>query len=667
MRTGAIALLFFLAAVSAGALGPVGVYYEDTAKAAAAYEKAAEEDAENKKLLYDLASVYKEFGENRKAFESYRRITALNGSEIRAHFELAKMYYFLGALNYAEEELKYLNRRGRVNWEVFYWWGVILTEMKKYDEAEEKLKESIKQDPYKVIAYLKLAELYEKIKDYDSALEYYELTLRKDRTYSEVNRRMAVIYEKKEKFLKAYEYWEKTADVFPRDKEAKEKKKEFAKLIPEVKVKIDALEEEKKQKRYSYLPPEIEPAALAEEIPVIRVGLKRGENRIYFKCGSGFDVLNRNGGVIIKGVKFREYTIEAVGGRGFFSDGDEKYYFKDRVEIKKHNPKSTTAVYDIKYGQGFFWAGKEDTSYRGDFTVLINRMKLTLVNNLNMEEYLYGVIPAEIPAYWPVEALRTQAVAARTYAFKHLNRHEKDYFDVCATQHCAVYKGLLGEHPNTSKAVDDTRGAVLYGSNDRLLSTFFSHSCGGFTQDASEVWGSAPIKSLKGVFDGKGKAPAAPFSPFVLEEWVRTFPETYCRIKGRGETSFRWIRYLNARDLKYYINQRYDIGKIKSIEPVRRAKGGAAAMIEIKGSDGSARVRFDPIRNALGKIRNNVIKWEYRKDKDGYIKDIYIYGAGWGHAVGMCQRGVKGMAESGKGYREILYHYYPGSYIKVKY
>ena len=184
----------------------------------------------------------------------------------------------------------------------------------------------------------------------------------------------------------------------------------------------------------------------------------------------------------------------------------------------------------------------------------MNNKKLTLINNLNMEEYLYGVVPAEIPASWHREALKTQAVAARTYAFRHLNRHGSDHFDVCATQHCAVYKGLLGEHSNTSRAVDDTRGVVLYGSNGRLLSTFFSLSCGGRTQDVSEIWGSAKNKSLSGVFDGKRMGAAALLSPFAMEEWVRTFPDTYCRIKGAGETSFRWIRYLNAQDLEYYMN-----------------------------------------------------------------------------------------------------------------
>jgi SpoIID/LytB domain protein len=148
---------------------------------------------------------------------------------------------------------------------------------------------------------------------------------------------------------------------------------------------------------------------------------------------------------------------------------------------------------------------------------------------------------------------------------------------------------------------------------------------------------------------------------------VRSLPDVYCKVTGKGEVSFRWIRYLTADDLYYYVNREYDLGKIKNILPIKRAKGGSITRLYIEGDKGSQIVKFDKIRSILGKLRSNVIKWEYRKDSQGYIKDIYIYGAGWGHGVGMCQQGTYGMALKGKKYTEILFHYFPGSEIRKLY
>ncbi len=320
----------------------------------------------------------------------------------------------------------------------------------------------------------------------------------------------------------------------------------------------------------------------------------------------------------------------------------------------------------MQYGAGFFWSGKKDTTYRGDFEILLRKKKLTVVNIINAEEYLYGVIPSEMPAYWPPEALKAQAVAARTYTFKHLGRHRKEGFDLCAQQHCAVYKGIGGEHEKTTSAVNATKGEVLY-CRGKVLDTFFSHCCGGHTQDVSEVWGMGKNSCLTGVYDADKKKMSFPLRPFALEEWVRTIPDAYCRAGGSNEVSFRWIRYLTADDLEYFINRRYKIGRLKELKPVKRAKGGALVKIYIRGDCGARTVGFDAMRNILGKIRSNVVKWEYTKNSGGYIQSVYIYGAGWGHAVGMCQRGARGMAEQGKDYRKILKHYYPGSGIKVKY
>jgi SpoIID/LytB domain protein len=424
-----------------------------------------------------------------------------------------------------------------------------------------------------------------------------------------------------------------------------------------------------KDEREKLSPPEKKSVQNTGEITDIKVGLMENAASISFKCGSNFDFVNDRFESIFRGVKLKEFSfgVDMKKKAAYFTDGVDRVYFEKKMYIMRDNPESTTTVYNIKYAEGFYWAETKDTTYRGDFLIIYENSALTLVNIINMEEYLYGVVPSEIPPTWPIEALKAQAVAARTYTFMHMERHEKAGFDVCNTQHCAVYSGVDGETKATNEAVNSTRGQVLYGSNYRMLNTFYSEDCGGHTQDVNEVWGLKKVASLGGVYDGKRSEWNFPLQPFDLEEYVRTRPDTYCKTYGAGETSFRWIRYLNADDLAYYVDKNTNLGRIKEIRPIRRAQGGALVKVYIEGDKGSKTYGFDSMRNVLGKIRSNVIKWEYLKDEKGFIKEIYIYGAGWGHGVGMCQRGIKGMADDKEGYESILYHYFPGSYIKTRY
>lgn len=299
--------------------------------------------------------------------------------------------------------------------------------------------------------------------------------------------------------------------------------------------------------------------------------------------------------------------------------------------------------------------------------ILANNKKVNLINLINIEEYLYGVVPSEMQSTWTDEALKVQAVAARTYTLKHLGRHLKEGFDLCASQHCAVYKGIFSENKKTNAAVDATKGEVLVDEKNEFIDTFYSYCCGGHTQDISDVWGLKKKPTLKGIFDGEATDWQFPLSPFFFEEWTRSLPEVYCKTTGDNEISFRWIRYFNGEDLKNFINKKERIGNIKSIEPVKRAKYGALTEMRVIGEKGSRNFKFDAIRNMLGKIRSNVIKWEYSKEGSGFIDEIFIYGAGWGHGVGMCQRGVKSMADKGKDYKEILSHYYPDTKIIKKF
>ncbi|HRQ42895.1 MAG TPA: SpoIID/LytB domain-containing protein [Candidatus Goldiibacteriota bacterium] len=645
-------------------------YGADPEKTAAYYVLKTAENPSNRANYYSLASVFKEFGENQKAIEAYLEILKLNPKEVRAHFELAKMYYYTGDAAKGEEMVNVLESKNMANWEVLYWHGCMLLETGRYEEAKIRFLQAIDENMYRNISYIKMAEAYEKTGDIDKALEYYKEAINKDKTYTELNRRIAVLHEKKQEFISAYKYWNKVVEVDTQDTEAREKAQKFAQFVPAIKQMIENDKKRKTDGRAAYTPPEKIRIKESAGFQQVKAGIITGARQVHFKHGSDFAVINHKGEELFKGAAVTDYELTAEKKGIFISDseGNSRTLIGENSVIKPANENATAAFYNIAYGQGFYWAERADTTYRGDFVIVEKSGKINVINSLNMEEYLYGVIAAEIPPDWPEEALKAQAVSARTYTMKHLNSHKKDGYDVCATQHCAVYKGVSGENARTIAAVDATRGEVLYDAEGKLLSTFFSNCCGGHTEDVFEVWGYKESKSLKGVYDGdfnwKWKFPLAPFD---LEEYVRSMPDVYCKAEGAAETSFRWIRYLDAQDLQRYVAKRKDIGRIKKVEPLKRARGGAVTRIRITGEKGVYEVKFDPIRSVMGKIRSNVIKWEYASDSEGFIKFIYIYGAGWGHSVGMCQRGLKGMSEKGKKYKEILRHYYSDSQIKKLY
>ena len=665
----AAVFIFVLHPFSSRASSLDGYYSDNIENSISGFILDASSDNHNKMKLFELASVLKEFGRNSEALAAYGQITATVENENRARFEMAKTFYFLGDTTNAEASIKDLVFKNIVNWEVYYWWGCILLEAGKFDESEEKLSEAVEADPNKNITYIKLGQLYEAEGDIDKAISEYKLAIKHDKTYTELNRKIAKLYESKNENINAYAYWRKVGDVDTTDEIAIQKTKSFMASIPFLQQKALEYTRFKKTQRSQAVPPDKTGVINSSNIVEIRVGLMEEASSISFKCGSDFDFVNDRSESIMKGDKLSEYffAYDKAKKEPYFSDGKVKIYFKRDMYVSRYNPEASTTIYNVQYAEGFYWSEKKDTTYRGDFQVRYQDKGFTLINIVNLEEYLYGVVPAEMPPDWPLEALKAQAVAARTYTLQHMDRHRRQGYDVCNQQHCAVYAGIDGESKATNKAVDDTRGQVLYGSNYKILDTFYSHDCGGHTQDCNEVWGLKKVASLGGVYDGKKEEWSFPLSPFYLEEYVRTKPDVYCKASGAIETSFRWIRYLDAESLSFYIDKKGELGRIKSLKPVRRAKGGALVKVYVSGDKGSKTYGFDSMRTALGKVRSNVVKWEYITDSEGYIKEVYIYGAGWGHGVGMCQRGLKGMAEDNQHYEGMLYHYFPGSYIKNRY
>jgi stage II sporulation protein D len=271
-------------------------------------------------------------------------------------------------------------------------------------------------------------------------------------------------------------------------------------------------------------------------------------------------------------------------------------------------------------GKGFVYIG--DRWYRGRTLVVPTEKGLTAVNWVDMEEYLYSVLGGEMNSNWPQEALKAQAIAARTYAlYEREKQRNNPLYDLGASpDRWQIYKGVISESPGTYAAVDGTTKQVLTYKNKIILSVF--HACsGGHTENVEDVWGNA-LPYLRAVQD---------YDQNVSEcNWVKTFSpsEISARISGVG-------------NVKEMIPQSYS--------PFRSVK-----VLKIVGDKGTRVLQGEQVRTAL-KLKST--RFNVAKAGDG---GFVLQGLGYGHGLGMSQWGAYNLARQGANHLQILGHYYQG-------
>jgi len=291
------------------------------------------------------------------------------------------------------------------------------------------------------------------------------------------------------------------------------------------------------------------------------------------------------------------------------------------------------------------------------------------LNEVNLEEYLYSVVPSEMMLSFPDEALKAQAVIARSFALyrtQYVRPHREDGFDLCDSQHCQVYKGASNEWEKTTRAVDETRGEVLY-FKGKITSPLYHSNCGGHTQSSKDLKGWGDVEYLTGVVDAS-KQVVFPTSPLDLEKWIKSQPSAYCSTPASGnKAEFRWFRVIPINLLQDKINRHKKIGSIKSIIILKRNPSGHVHSVMVSGTQDTLLIEKEhEIRRllGLGPLRSNLFWIETKLTGTGVPQEFTIYGGGWGHGVGMCQSGAGGMARQGASYHEILKHYYKNTSIK---
>ncbi|EMJ90223.1 stage II sporulation protein [Leptospira meyeri serovar Semaranga str. Veldrot Semarang 173] len=272
------------------------------------------------------------------------------------------------------------------------------------------------------------------------------------------------------------------------------------------------------------------------------------------------------------------------------------------------------------------WVEYKGVSYRGSILLKPIEGKVFIINLVPIELYLLSVVPSEVSASWPKEALKAQAVCARTYVVREMLNRKKQEFDVDTSTNTQVYKGKNKEHRNTTEAVFETEGLILIHKGQPIQS-FFHSNAGGYTEDPINVWGS-PVEYLKPVpseYDKDGEQYS------WEEKWKTDFVNT------------------NLRDL--------GVGEIQDILVTSRFPSSRVNEMEIIGTSGTKKIKATEFRKKLGATKLKSTRFGIRKEDSG---DYFVKGLGSGHGVGMSQWGSFAMAKSQFNHREILQHYFKG-------
>lgn len=395
----------------------------------------------------------------------------------------------------------------------------------------------------------------------------------------------------------------------------------------------------------------------------IEIGTFNGKN---FKV---IDEIDANDKIIVeKGDEKGSVYIDEIGE---FGDSDNVPYFRS---LEDENDECIIVINNKKY--------------RGDVEIKrYTDSDMTVINVLGMQEYLYGVVPREIGGNSPYEAVKAQAIVARTYAAKNYNKRMKWGFNLYPTVDDQAYGGYEWENVNSNRAVDETDGKVVVYDGELINGYYFSTS-GGYTESSENVWG-GKLGYLQAVPD--------PYEPDDLSKTT-------------------WTVELTAKEVKEKLsNYGIDVGDILDIEPIEYSDAGRVLELKIIGTDGTTVITKSKARTYLGLdsqwytvndeppqavevilddkkdnksdeedddeetkevqrelkpllsnfisiIKNEEIDLQEIKEKyyarKNYTTTFVIQGRGWGHSVGMSQNGAKGMASNGFDCEEIIKWYY---------
>lgn len=341
---------------------------------------------------------------------------------------------------------------------------------------------------------------------------------------------------------------------------------------------------------------------------------------------------------------------------------------EERIYITAEDDKSLLKLNSVRRNCG-------TPSYHGTFEIIKNENGLLIINELLLEEYLYSVLPSEMPTSYGLEALKAQAVCARSYAYKQIlnNSLGKYGAHVDDSSQYQVYNNI-SETALTIEAVNQTKGQILTYEGDAVEAFYFSTSC-GHTTDA-DIWGGNNASYVKGkLLDGSNAAlildTEEKFAAFIKNRDFESYDKDFAW--------YRWEIEFSLEDLTKFIKKAgfsEQVGTVKTIEVTERGTGGIVKKLKINGTAGSVIVEreytirkfLNPQGYEISRADNTTVN-NFPLLPSAYfvaepvfkgtaLAGYHIYGGGFGHGAGMSQNGAKAMTDAGIPYDEVLTYFF---------
>jgi stage II sporulation protein D len=355
--------------------------------------------------------------------------------------------------------------------------------------------------------------------------------------------------------------------------------------------------------------------------PAIRVGLATDARLLSFQSSGPYSIHLPSGKVFSTS---GELTVRAQG-TGLLLN--QRVVAETRMRIEEDREIFQVRV-EMPAGKADSGGARREWAVRGPLEILLLPTGLTLINWIDLEEYVAGVVSGEVGSQWPLEALKAQAVAARTYVLYKKVENQSQPFDVVAGVQDQVYHGHSVRAESVLQAVAATKGQVVT-YEQRPIFAAYSSTAAGPTEDALYVW-ALDLPYLKGV--------DCPFDEQAPRyDWRTSFTLDYLEQQLRKEG--------------------YDVGKIATFTPYTFTPSGRVDRVRLLHSHGETILRGQDLRRVVGYSKI----FSTRFSIESFGPEVVVVGHGAGHAVGMCQWGMREMAELGYNYEAIVRHYYPGT------
>lgn len=337
--------------------------------------------------------------------------------------------------------------------------------------------------------------------------------------------------------------------------------------------------------------------------------------------------------------------------------------------------KAGSSIIDLKTDSGSCSVLYNDIAYRGTLRIIYDGSYIKVLNKVSLEDYVKGVLPSEMSPSWNMEALKAQAVAARTFALYSKSRQHSasSGYELCNSSHCQVYCGSGKETASTNQAVDATYGQVMYSDNQVIYAAFHSSS-GGATENSENVWGNY-MPYLRSVTDDDSKSPyhdwTARFTVAQMEQKLASSGKGVGSLQSLAMVPVSGSGALTARSSSgraYGIRFTGSSGNITLTgEQARSIFGLKSALFNIRTertASSSLAAKSAGSSNAISAAPKAMSNTAMRLQG---VDSIVFEGHGFGHGLGLAQYGADAMAAAGSTYDQILHHYYTDVVIQEIY